>query len=844
MRTRVGRSLGYLFAIVLLSGFWSVVVAPVSAQAGEKLQGMLSQALALRGERAVEGFKLPQRVVQYNRAGEVQAYVVVTDTSEDKLARLARAGLHIDLVDHMGKVVQGWITADAAQPVAQLPFVKVLREPDYLHTNSGSFESEGDEILRADTLREQAGVDGTGVKVGVISDGVLGLLEAVSTGDLPAGSKVCGNAGSPTRMTGVGVECRSFRADGDITGGGDGSGRGAEGTALLEIIHDIAPGAELFFANAATTVELGQAQDWLADTVGVDIMLDDLAAFNVGPYDGTSSISRKTASQVAKGKVYVNAVGNYGNSHYVGWFTDSDGDGLHEFDASLGLPAADGAGETLDILIPALGSSTIYISWNDSFGGALHDCSAALVFPADCVECNLLEVLGFDPCSDNVQGGTGDPVEVCAIGREEIPAEVGLTIRGCPGVELQIFVTGEGDLREFVVPERSVPNNSDARDVISVGAVGVTGDGVGGSPLLIRNYSSRGPTDDGRIKPAVAAPDGVTISGAGGFGIGVGGATRFFGTSGAAPHAAAVAALLKALEPDAGPSCIAEKLARATELGVVGPDSTYGAGRLDAILASAGACSNGVCENLCCDLDGDCKQCTESDCEAILAAALEAKMDDCRADLFASAGGAVDLFDATLCLRSRAGLGGQLNCACTTAPAPARKTVRDACDPFTAQPLRYPQCLWLGVSGPASPRLSARSVSDGATVLVSFSETKPALLFSGIVTSAHKVSLEAFGADLDGSGEFSEGELLAARGELSLSEDGSRIELTFTAEREVLLDGRPFKGYRGVFHGAEAGGGSADRWERRSSRSEEAGGRRSEYQSLPPLRVESRVRRP
>jgi len=834
----------YLFATAWLCVFSLAAVARVSAQAAEKVQGMLSQALVPRGERVVEGFKLPQRVFQYNRAGEVQAYVVVTDTGEDKLARLARAGLRIDLVDHTGKVVQGWVPAEAARPVAELPFVKVLREPDYLHTNSGSFASEGDEILRADTLREQAGVDGTGVKVGVISDGVFGLLEAVSTGDLPAGSKVCGNAGSPTRMTGVGVECRSFRADGDITAGGDGSGWGAEGTALLEIIHDIAPGAELFFANAATTIELGQAQDWLADTVGVDVMLDDLAAFNVGPYDGTSSISRKTASQVAKGKVYVNAVGNYGNSHYVGWFTDRDGDGLHEFDASMGLPAVDGAGETLDILIPALGSSTIYISWNDSFGGASHDCSAALVFPADCAECNLREVLGFDPCSDNLQAGAQDPVETCAIGREETPAELGLTISGCPGVELQIFVTGEGELQEFVVPERSVPNNSDAPDVISVGAVGVTGDGIGGSPLLVRSYSSRGPTDDGRIKPAVVAPDGVTISGAGGFGIAAGGATRFFGTSGAAPHAAAVAALLKALDPGAAPSCIAEKLAFAAELGLLGPDSTYGAGRVDAVLASAGACSSGLCENLCCDLDGDCRQCAQADCEAILAAALEAKTDDCRADLSASAGGAVDLFDATLCLRRRAGLAGQSNCSCTTALAPARNTGRDLCRAFTAHPRRGAQRPWVGVSAAASPRLLARSLPEGVTEMLSFSEVRPALFPRGAVTSVRKASLDAGGADRDDSGEFEEGELFAARGERSLSEGGSSLELELLGEREVSPDGRPFIGYRGAFHGAADADGAVNRWWRGFRRSPDAGGRRIAGPSLPALEVERRVGRP
>ena len=78
----------------------------------------------------------------------------------------------------------------------------------------------------------------------MISDGSLGSVASMASGDLPA------NIGS-----------RSFRADGNLNAG-------AEGTALLEIVHDIAPGAELFFANFDTGLEFIQAVDWLADQAG------------------------------------------------------------------------------------------------------------------------------------------------------------------------------------------------------------------------------------------------------------------------------------------------------------------------------------------------------------------------------------------------------------------------------------------------------------------------------------------------------------------------------------------------------------------------------------------------
>ena len=51
-------------------------------------------------------------------------------------------------------------------------------------------------------------------------------------------------------------------------------------------------------------------------------------------------------------------------------------------------------------------------------------------------------------------------------------------------------------------------------------------------------FSSQGPTLDGRVKPDIAAVDGVSITGAGNFEV------PFFGTSAAAPHIAGEAALV------------------------------------------------------------------------------------------------------------------------------------------------------------------------------------------------------------------------------------------------------------------------------------------------------------
>ena len=86
------------------------------------------------------------------------------------------------------------------------------------------------------------------------------------------------------------------------------------------------------------------------------------------------------------------------------------------------------------------------------------------------------------------------------------------------------------------------------------------------------------------MKPDIAATDNNLITGAGGFGFPDGqGNVRFPGTSSAAPHAAAVAALLLSANPNLTPAQVRDLLTNtAVDLGEPGPDNTFGAGRIDA----------------------------------------------------------------------------------------------------------------------------------------------------------------------------------------------------------------------------------------------------------------------
>lgn len=512
---------------------------------------------------------------RFDEWGRVEVYITLDYVDESTLNALRDAGVEIEIYDTSQRLVQGWIAPSQVEAVANLPVVTFLDLPNYGMTNAGSVTTQGDAVIRADQTRGLLGVTGSGVKVGVLSDGVIGLTASVASGDLPASGVTMPAA----PLTGGGISLDSPLPGGalftstpidrlDLTSG-------SEGRAMLEIIHDIAPNAQLFFApSGGTTLANQRAIRWLKSQ-GVEVIADDIAFFNTGPYDGTSAVSQEASSAVASGVSYFVAVGNHADKHYRGLFNDTDGDTFHEFDVSLGVPRVDNAGETLNITIPPGGTAVILLQWNDPFGASTNDYDLCVHDPADILIAPLL-------CSRNFQTGTQDPTEIVVITRSPsalTPGTLGIRINrfgmATPKLfDLFINFTAPGSqMTEFVVPEGSVPNKSDAGgDVISVGAVNWQ------TPNVIESFSSHGPTADGRLKPELVAPDGVSTS--------VAGFSPFFGTSAAAPHAAGAAALILSEKPDLTPAQLGSILtSTAVSLGSPVPNNTYGFGRVDAFQA-------------------------------------------------------------------------------------------------------------------------------------------------------------------------------------------------------------------------------------------------------------------
>jgi pSer/pThr/pTyr-binding forkhead associated (FHA) protein/subtilisin family serine protease len=383
-------------------------------------------------------------------------------------------------------------------------------------------EGEGVSITGAD-LWHAAGYYGQNVRVGVLDLGFDGYRDLL-------GSELPGN-----------VTARSFVYGNEPDGSGE-----VHGTACAEIIHEMAPQAELFLAYYdGTFVSEGRAVEWLTEQ-NVHI-ISHSAGSVMAPMDGTGDDAELADETAAQGILWVNSAGNEAESHYRGQFVDGDADGLHEF--------PDGSEE---IALQSYASElTVVLNWDD-WAGVTED---------------------YDVYVYDAQGGLVASAEDTQDGSPgQVPAE-GLIIYEATDRTYYVSIAAYETTRaamldlyalgadiEFPVVARSLNTPADARGALTVGATEVRDD-------RIASYSSRGPTTDDRLKPEMSAPAGV--SGA------TYGSNRFDGTSAAAPHVAGAAALVWSAFPELDRSGVVSYLEeRALDLGPLGPDNDYGHGRL------------------------------------------------------------------------------------------------------------------------------------------------------------------------------------------------------------------------------------------------------------------------
>ncbi len=443
--------------------------------------------------------------------------------------------------------------------------------------STGSVTSQADFVLESDRVRNSlpTGFDGTGVEVGVLSDSYNNLNGAatdIASGDLPAG--------------GVTVVQ-------DLSSGGSDEGR-----ALLQLIHDIAPGADLSFATAfGGSLNFANNIRALAQA-GADIIVDDVV-YLTEPFFQDGVVSLAVDDVVTNhGVAYFSSAGNNGNIAYestrINFAIDTVGGvtgQFYDFDPSFGIDTRQ------RVTIPAGARIRLSFQWDDPFfttDGVDTDLDIVLVDSAG----NVVAVSQ----DNNLVNQT--PSEFLVFTNSTSQTDFDVMIRLFSGpqpgrikyIPFDVGSDPDAFYQEYATNSSTIFGHAAAINASAVAAVPYFDQNnpefftsLGPTTILFNSDGTRKPSPEIRQTPRIAAIDGTDTTF---FGSDVdgNGFPNLFGTSAAAPHAAAVAALVKQANPSFTPAQIYNRLeSTAKDIGAPGFDNLTGFGLINAYDAIFGS---------------------------------------------------------------------------------------------------------------------------------------------------------------------------------------------------------------------------------------------------------------
>jgi hypothetical protein len=545
--------------------------------------------------------------------------------------------------------VGGWL------PVTQIDAATALGELHSIHaamsrTRSGAVTSQGDFAQHSDVLRTTHSLTGSGITVGAISDsydcypvyaqnGVPALGPAgyasntftapaandITSGDLPSGVNVIAEA-----------PCMSYGAPTQLP-------FGDEGRAMLQIVHDVAPGASLSFYTAENSEADFANGIGALQKAGAKIIVDDVGYFDE-PFFQDGQVAQAIDAVAALGVAYFSAAGNDASNAYdntapsfatLSNTAPTAGEYLLNFDNSGATTAT-----SLSVDIPRLDQGelvAVVLQWDQPYVTGAAGSPGASSHMNLCVTttAGTDTITNYQGTSTSCTGAnsTGsDPVQIMIISNpanaaqptnpETVKITVGLADGTAPPTRLKLAIEGGGltiTIHSNYAQNPTLQGHPGAAGAAAVGAApfyNTPGCGVtpavletfssqGGTPILFDTAGNRLTTATTRQKPNFVAPDAGNNTFLGFKDTGDRSTVaqcanntsypNFLGTSAAAPHAAAVAALMIQANSALTPAQIIGAMqSTALPMGSTTPDfnSGYGFIQADAAFATLPAASS------------------------------------------------------------------------------------------------------------------------------------------------------------------------------------------------------------------------------------------------------------
>jgi hypothetical protein len=532
----------HFLAITLLIGLFltaSVVVSPLYAQkAGTGKLDWTLHRLLVEYERAGkdQAVKLASRDGLEVRLVEGESFIPVVleairpnGSAGIDLARLEGLGFRVDAVSR-----------SFVRILAPLPKLRVLSRLDDISRariptrakptdiGYGSIISQSVELTQADAL-QGLGFAGEGVKVAVVDLGFIGLADAIAAGELPPGTVALKGD-----QTGVDIETGTVH-----------------GVGVAEHVMDMAPGAELYCILVDDEVDLQNAADYMRDN-GIRVANHSVGWVNSSYYDDTGPLTGIiNESHDLDGVFWAVSAGNDALRHWRGNWNDPDENGRYNFS---------GTDEGMN-LSGSYSTAYIFLNW-DQYGNSLTDLDLYIYDKDD-----VLVASGTGP-----QTGNQEPQEWVGFtyNTTRTPYRIEIDHYSGPTDDLDITIFSFYHNLEYPAPGNALMEPADAHGAFTVGAV-YQGDYDLPDPDP-EYFSSHGPTNDGRPKPDITAPDGTLSLTYG----------SSYGTSFSSPTTAGAAALMLSVAPAFSPVELGDTLrAMAIDIGIAGQDSVHGAGKLN-----------------------------------------------------------------------------------------------------------------------------------------------------------------------------------------------------------------------------------------------------------------------